>query len=546
MRLAMPRSTETAAESLPFITDKSLPLPNVGLPGPSLVTSTPVTALRQATPQPSADLPVAVAGTENAAEIWTRVKRRLRAEVGEEIYASWFQSLEFDRMNDGVVRLSVATRFLRNWVDSHYGGRLLGLWSGELQGVTRVEIEFRNGAVKAAVVRPVARAAGAVPGASSAETLASSGAPPVRPPRPPVAPAPSARGEGRGESGSPLDARYSFASFVAGRGNSLAMAAAKQVADARRGDAVMFNPLYVHGGVGLGKTHLLQATAAAIQASGNRRVMYLTAERFMFDFASALKSQTTIAFKEALQHVDVIVVDDLQFLTGKTMQAEFCHILNTALDSGRQVVVAADRPPHELEALEDRVRSRLGAGLAVEIGALDEDLRLSILKNRIALARQQHPGFDVPAPVLAYVARNISQNGRDLDGAFNRLLAFNKLNGQAITLEMAETALRDLIRSPDLKRVKIEDIQRIVAKHYNVTRADMLSARRTANVVKPRQVAMYLAKQLTLRSLPEIGRRFGGRDHTTVLHAVRKIDTLLPSDTLLAGEVELLKRLLAE
>jgi chromosomal replication initiator protein len=308
----------------------------------------------------------------------------------------------------------------------------------------------------------------------------------------------------------------------------------------------MFNPLYIHAGVGLGKTHLLQSLAWAGNTSTERKVLYLTAEKFMYGFVAALRAQNALAFKDALRTIDVLVIDDLQFLQGKSTQAEFCHTLNALIDAGRQVVIAADRPPADLESLDERVRSRLAGGLVVEMGALGEELRLEILKCRAAAARHHHPCFDVPAPVLAFIARTVTHNGRDLEGALNRLLAHSKLTGQPVTLEMAEREVRDLIRPQEPKRVKIEDIQRVVARQYNVSRADLLSSRRTANVVRPRQVAMYLAKTLTLRSLPEIGRRFGGRDHTTVLHAVRKIENLVSTDSALAEEIELLKRQLQE
>jgi chromosomal replication initiator protein len=345
--------------------------------------------------------------------------------------------------------------------------------------------------------------------------------------------------------GSPLDPRLTFDSFVVGRSNTLAHAAAKQIAISRRGDPLMFNPLYIHAAVGLGKTHLLQAITWAGN-NADRKVLYLTAERFMYGFVSALKSQTTLAFKEALRAIDVLVIDDLQFLQGRSTQHEFCHTINALIDAGRQVVIASDRPPADLESLDDRVRSRLAGGLVVEIGSLGEELRLEILKSRIAAARLHHPGFEVPAPVLGFIAKSVTHNGRDLEGAVNRLLAHSKLTGQPVTLEMAEHEMRDLIRPAEPKRVRIEDIQRVVARQYNVSRADLLSSRRTANVVRPRQVAMYLAKILTLRSLPEIGRRFGGRDHTTVLHAVRKIEALSGNDTALADEIEALKRQLQD
>jgi len=298
--------------------------------------------------------------------------------------------------------------------------------------------------------------------------------------------------------------------------------------------------------VGLGKTHLLQAVALKINSLGERKALYLTAERFMYGFVSALRSQTALAFKDALRGVDVLVVDDLQFLQGKNSQAEFSHTLNSLIDGGRQVVVAADRPPTEMESLDERIRSRLAGGLAVEIGLLGDELRLEILSARVQAARAHHPGFDVPAQVLSYIARTVTHNGRDLEGALNRLLAHSKLTGQPITMELAERELRDLVRPVELKRVRIEEIQRIVARHYNVSRSDLLSSRRTANVVRPRQIAMYLAKTLTLRSLPEIGRRFGGRDHTTVLHAVRKIESLIGVDNTLAAEIEVLKSQLQE
>src|SRR6201999_908130 len=302
--------------------------------------------------------------------------------------------------------------------------------------------------------------------------------------------------------GSPLDLRLTFESFVIGRSNTLAYAAAKQVAMARRGEPVMFNPLYIHAGVGLGKTHLLQAITWAGNQGADRKVLYLTAEKFMYGFVSALRTQTALAFKESLRGIDVLVIDDLQFLQGKATQGEFCHTLNALIEAGRQVVIAADRAPTDLESLDDRVRSRLAGGLVVEMGGLGEELRLEILKTRVSAARQYHPAFDVPAPVLAYIAKSVTHNGRDLEGAVNRLLAHNKLTGQPVTMEMAEHEVRDLIRPQEPKRVKIEDIQRIVARPYNVSRADLLSSRRTANVVRPRQVAMYLAKTLTLRSLP--------------------------------------------
>jgi chromosomal replication initiator protein len=469
-------------------------------------------------------------------ESWTRVKERLRAEVGEDVYSSWFARMELDGSDGETVKLSVPTRFLKSWIQSHYAERVLACWQSEQPNFSRIELTVRSAVIR--TLPPKNRPAESVPQRETRETK-TNGADH----RAPVVPI---YGMHEALGGSPLDPRLTFETFLVGRSNTLAHAAAKQVAQGKRGDLVMFNPLYLHAGVGLGKTHLLQSLAWAGNISAERKVLYLTAEKFMYGFVSALRAQNALAFKEALRTIDVLVIDDLQFLQGKSTQAEFCHTLNALIDAGRQVVIAADRPPSELESLEERVRSRLAGGLVVEMGSLGEELRLEILKCRAAAAKQHHPGFDVPPPVLAFIAKTVTHNGRDLEGALNRLLAHSKLTGQPVTLEMAEREVRDLIRPQEPKRVKIEDIQRVVARQYNVSRADLLSSRRTANVVRPRQVAMYLAKTLTLRSLPEIGRRFGGRDHTTVLHAVRKIETLVNTDTALAEEIEILKRQLQE
>jgi chromosomal replication initiator protein len=472
-------------------------------------------------------------------ESWSRVRDRLRAEVGDDVYSSWFARMELEAFEEGMVRLSVPTRFLKSWIQSHYAERVLACWQAQDGNVNRVELIVRSALLRT-VVPPKLKPELPMNGAADIAPRYTNGNGAHRP----LAAGDANVHEALG--GSPLDPRLTFDTFVVGRSNTLAHAAAKQVAIAKRTDPVMFNPLYIHSGVGLGKTHLLQAITWAGNATGERKVLYLTAEKFMYGFVSALRTQTALAFKEALRGIGVLVIDDLQFLQGKSTQAEFCHTLNALIDAGRQVIIASDRPPSDLESLDDRVRSRLAGGLVVEMGALGEELRFEILKARVLAARAHHPSFDVPAPVLSYIAKTVTHNGRDLEGALNRLLAHNKLTGHPVTLEMAEREVRDLIRPQEPKRVKIEDIQRIVARQYNVSRSDLLSSRRTANVVRPRQVAMYLAKTLTLRSLPEIGRRFGGRDHTTVLHAVRKIEGLVGNDMALAEEIEILKRQLQE
>ena len=468
------------------------------------------------------------------AQQWDRVRARLREEIGEESYTSWFARLELDRVSTDSVHLSVPTRFLKAWIHDHYSERLSDLWREESGSTRKVDLSVRS-----AVTRSLPLKAANAPREVVVERAVE--------PRPTAVSLVAAQNAASADvgAGSPLDARLTFETFVLGKSNTLAHAAARQVAEAVPGAGPIFNPLYIHAAVGLGKTHLLQAAAWAGAARG-RRVVYLTAERFMYGFVAALKTHAAIAFKDALRSIDTLLIDDLQFLTGKNMQQEFCHTLNALMDAGRQVMVAADRPPSELDALDDRVRSRLAGGLVVELGPLEEELRLQILKSRSVALAEQHKGFAVPPAVLELIAHNVGQSGRDLDGALNKLLACNKLTGEPVTLDMAEAAIRDLVRPNDPKRVRVDDILRVVAKHYNVSRADLLSQRRTANVVKPRQIAMYLAKILTLRSLPEIGRRFGGRDHTTVLHAVRKIDGLVNADRALAEEIESLKRLVNE
>ncbi|NIX75712.1 chromosomal replication initiator protein DnaA [Microvirga terricola] len=482
---------------------------------------------------------IAASNEQTASDVWVRVKRRLRAELGEDIFASWFGRLELDAITDGCAYLTVPTRFLKSWIESHYSDRVLTLYRAESPHVERITIGVRSTVGRDAAP---ARRAPEAPRPSNVTTLAAG---PAAEPKPLVAPAPAEeRGEGSDLGGAPLDARLTFDTFIIGRSNALAHAAADRVAHHQAGPA-LYNPLYLHAGVGLGKTHLLHAIGHEMRAQG-RRVIYLTADRFMYGFVASLKAQTSLAFKERLRGIDLLIIDDVQFIQGKQIQQEFGHTLNALIDAGRQIVVAADRPPADLESLDERVRSRLAGGLVVEVGALDEALRASILTTRIEALKTVHPTFDVSPNVVSYVARAITANGRDLEGAVNRLLAHATLTGSAITLETAEAAIRDLVRNREPKRVKIEDIQKLVASRYNVSRSDILSERRTAAVVRPRQIAMYLSKVLTLRSLPEIGRRFGGRDHTTVLHAVRKIEKALGEDNALNDEVELLKRMLQE
>lgn len=471
-------------------------------------------------------------------EAWERVRRRLRAELGEDVFSSWFARVELAAVVDDVAYLTVPTRFLKSWLEAHYGERLQVSCAAELGAGNGVLLAVRQ------VSRDAAQPALREPATPRAKPLPTSLAAAVATPRTGEPAFATCDRDLVDACGTLLDRRMTFANFIVGKSNQLAFAAAERIAGAPAGQSP-YNPLYIHAGVGLGKTHLLQAVAQDARNQG-KRVAYFTADRFMYGFVAALKSQTALAFKERLRGIDLLVVDDVQFIQGKSIQQEFGHTINALIDAGKQIVVAGDRLANDLEALDERIRSRLGGGLVVEVGDLDEALRAKILTGRLAALQAAHATFHVNPDVVSYVARVVATNGRDLDGAANRLLAHATLSGQPVTLETAEAAIRDLVRTREPRRVKIEDIQKLVATRYNVSRADILSERRTAAVVKPRQIAMYLAKALTPRSLPEIGRRFGGRDHTTVLHAVRKIEKAIGEDRSLHDEVDLLKRMLQE
>ena len=458
-------------------------------------------------------------------ESWARIRGRLRDEVGEVEYRTWLRQMTLVGIEDDEVVVNLPTRFLRDWVRSHYGDRLRSLWQQEVAAVRSVDVRVgpQPRSAPPAVEGDTAPAPALQPGL--AEALATS---PTR----------AAAADPRGEWSAPLDPRFTFDTFVVGKPNEFAYACARRVAEKPASPG--FNPLFLYGGVGLGKTHLMHAVAWAIRGGEPvRNVAYMSAEKFMYRFISALRSQSTMEFKESLRSVDVLMVDDLQFLIGKdNTQEEFFHTFNALIDAGKQIIISADKSPSDLNGLEDRLRTRLGCGMVADIHATTYELRLSILQAKAVAA-----AVPVPKNVHEFLAHKITSNVRELEGALNRLIAHANLFGRAITLESAQDVLHDLLRAHD-RRVTIEEIQRKVAEHYNIRLTDMSSARRARNVARPRQVAMYLAKQLTSRSLPEIGRRFGNRDHTTVMHAVSRISELMQADSAFAEDVELLRRML--
>lgn len=498
--------------------------------------------------------------------LFQRVTRKLKVRVGAEVYSSWFGRIKLDEASKSVVRLSVPTTFLRSWINSHYLATITELWREENPELMKLEIVVRT-AVRA---RPVEDAE------KGEERMLLDGPNfPAQKSMPQNAPshhssghhsptqnssayrargidaasqtvtAQNAGSPAKSLIGSPLDARYSFDAFVEGASNRVALAAAKSVAESDSG-SIRFNPLYVYASVGLGKTHLLQAVAnGALARRPRSRVVYLTAEYFMWRFAKAIKDNHALVFKEQLRDIDLLIIDDMQFLQGHQIQHEFCHLINMLLDSAKQVVVAADRPVGELDSLEPRIKSRLSGGMSIGMTSPDYEMRLEMLRKRLAAAQVEDASLHVSEEVLTHIAKTIAGSGRELEGAFNQLL-FRRTFEADISVERVDSLIGQIYRASEAKRIRIEDIQRVVARHYSVTRTELVSARRTRTVVKPRQVAMYLAKVMTPRSLPEIGRRFGNRDHTTVLHAVRKIEGLAKDDNKLEQELELLQRLIQD
>ena len=458
---------------------------------------------------------------------WVRILERLHTEVGDVEYRTWLRQMTLAGADGDEITVHLPTRFLRDWVSARYGSRLNALWQAEEPAIRRVEL--RVGGPAEPLVNDFA-GFNAEPEVVEFVTI------------PAVVAPPDDRTDPKTELMAALDSRFTFDAFVVGKPNEFAYACAKRVAE--QPSAHGFNPLFLYGGVGLGKTHLMHAIAweltkrNATQAQAPLAFTYMSAEKFMYRFIAAIRSHSTMEFKEQLRNVDVLMIDDLQFLIGKdNTQEEFFHTFNYLVEAGKQIVVSSDKSPSDL-TLEDRLKTRLGCGMVADLHTTTYELRLSILQTKAARA-----GAAVPVKVLEYLAHKITTNVRELEGALNRLVAHANLFGRAITLESTHEVLHDLLKAHD-RRVSIDEIQKKVAEHYAIRVSDMSSARRARQVARPRQVAMYLAKQLTSRSLPEIGRRFGNRDHTTVMHAVSRVTELIERDAAFAEDVELLRRML--
>ncbi len=455
-----------------------------------------------------------LAPTPEIITVWKRVHNNMRQEFGEAIFRSWLKPLTLQAYYHGTMEISVPTRFMRDWIQTHYAEKILGMCAAAESEIRRVQF---------VVVQTVA--AESVFDSATEQAVLN------------TVKANENKKSQIAEIASPLDPRFKFDTFVVGKSNALAHAAARRVVESM---TVPFNPLFIYGGVGLGKTHLMHAIAHAMEEHWpDKVVMYLSAEKFMYQFVKALRSNDTMNFKEQFRSVDVLMVDDIQFITGKeSTQEEFFHTFNALVDQNKQIIISADKAPSDLTGIDERLRSRLAWGLVADIQPTSYELRLGILQSKRAQLQA-----NVPDSVLEFLALKVTSNIRELEGALNRIVAHSDVAKQEITLESTQEVLQDLLRSHD-RRITIDEIQRKVAEHFNLRLTDMHSARRARNVARPRQIAMYLAKQLTARSLPEIGRKFGGRDHTTVMHAVRKVEELMTDDTQIAQDVDVIRRAL--
>jgi chromosomal replication initiator protein len=444
---------------------------------------------------------------------WDAIRLSLRRSCGDRIFDGWLKPLALGEcdLDSGEVRLTAPSAFMAEWVESHFAEQITAAWRAMLPHVGRVTI---------------------VAGSETAQRATFAAAP---------EPAPAAEPEASVEAivpagSSQLDPRYTFDSFVVGKANELAYNAARTLAE---GGKVGFNPLFLHAGVGLGKTHLMHAIGQEYRARHpHARILYMTSEKFMFEFVAAMRAKDTHSFKQRLRNADVLLIDDVQFIAGKdSTQEEFFHTMNELISAGRRLVISADRSPQSLEGIEARIQSRLSWGLVADINSADFELRYNIIVKKL----ESLPKGTVPDEVALFLAKRISASVRELEGALNRVIAFATLHNRPIDLDFAQEHLADQLRASQ-RRVSIDEIQRKVCDHYRIRQSEMGSARRAREVARPRQVAMYLAKQLTQRSLPEIGRRFGGRDHTTVIHAVKTIEALRARDAELDADVRLLLR----
>ncbi len=453
---------------------------------------------------------------------WEKVRNHLKLELGKDIFKNWIESICFKKIEKNVAYFQVPSTFIANWIERNYGDKIINSFNKQGIKIEKLTLDPNS-------------SSDYLPDIKKNQSDQNNGLDNPRVTN-------YTDNKNIELPSSPLDKRFTFERFVVGKPNELAHAAAKRVAE--RGP-VTFNPLFLYGGVGLGKTHLMHAIAWQIKKTNPKsRMLYLSAEQFMYRFVQALRFKDMYGFKEIFRSVDILMVDDVQFIAGKeSTQDEFFHTFNALVEQGKQIVISGDRAPGEIDGLEERIKSRLAWGLVVDLHPTDYELRLGILQSKVEIQSKLHLGIRINHGILEFLAHRISSNVRVLEGSLTRLYAYASLVGRPIDIDMAQECLADILRISE-RKVTIEEIIRKVSEHYNLRMSDMISARRSRSISRPRQLAMFLAKNLTSKSLPEIGRRFGGRDHTTVIHAVKKVEELRNKDLQIAEEVEILRRML--
>jgi len=438
--------------------------------------------------------------------IWSSIKLQLKDIYGEAEYSNWLKLLTFSKVEKEIIIFYAPTKFMCDWILSHYGKKILSLWREKSISIKDISVFVYNDKKTNKEQDENYKSFNKTISSSKADDFENN-----------------------------LDPRFTFKDFVVGKSNELAFSACRRVADSKD---VPFNPLFLYGGVGLGKTHLMHAIAWQKKKLNPKfEILYLSAEKFMYEFIKAIRVKNTVAFKDQYRSVNLLMIDDVQFIIGKeSTQEEFFHTFNALTDKNRQIVISADKSPSDLEGLEERLRSRLGWGLVADIHPTTYELRISIIEAKI-----KKYNIDLSKDIIEFLAHKITTSVRELEGALTRLAAHVTLVGRTVNLEIAEDLLQDLLRASD-RRTTIDQIQKKVAEHFNVKISDMHSARRSRTVARPRQIAMFLSKNLTTRSLPEIGRKFGGRDHTTVIHAIKKVKELVKNDSSLSEDIEILTR----
>jgi chromosomal replication initiator protein len=446
------------------------------------------------------------------APIWESIRAGLRRDCGARTFDGWLRPIalgDYDSAT-GTLKLELPSQFMADWVQTHFAERLALAWRAARPSIRHIIVGVGPNAPRTAAVIEI--------------------------PAPADIDQPSAARDRDGLYAVALEPRYRFENFVVGKANEVAFNAARTLAAAEN---VAFNPLFLHGGTGRGKTHLLHAIGHEFHRLRPRaKIIYMSAEKFMVEFVAALRANETIQFKQQLRSADLLMIDDVQFIAGKeSTQEEFFHTMNEIISAGRRLVISSDRAPQDLDGIEPRILSRLSWGLVADINQADLELRLNIILKKL----EALPGVELSTEVVMFLAKRISSNVRELEGALNRIAAYSAMQNRAIDLDFVNEVLASTLRA-NQRRISIDEIQGKVSDHYRIRKAEMTSARRAREVARPRQVAMYLSKQLTPRSLPEIGRRFGGRDHTTVIHAVRQIEKLRAQDPELDSDIRLLTR----